>query len=62
LILSKSGVKLGLGHSAELDDPKQLLEGAGKVHKYIPLKTPADLQKPGVKALVKAAIKRRRAR
>ena len=58
LILSKSGVKLGLAHGATLDDSNKLLEGAGKVHKHIPLKTPADLQKPGVKALVKAAIKR----
>ena len=58
LILSKTGVKLGLSHGASLDDPHKLLEGAGKVHKHIPLKSPADLAKPAVKALVKAAIKR----
>ena len=58
LILSKTGVKLGLSHGASLDDPHKLLEGAGKVHKHIPLKSSADLKKPPVKALVKAAIKR----
>lgn len=56
LILSKTGVKLGLARGSELDDPHKLLEGAGKVHKHVVLKTPADLRKPGVKPLVKAAI------
>jgi Domain of unknown function (DU1801) len=58
VILSKTGVKLGLSHGAALDDPHKLLEGAGKVHKHIPLKSSADLKRPPVKALVKAAIKR----
>ena len=57
LILSKTGVKLGLSHGASLDDPNKLLEGAGKVHKHIPLKSSADLKKPPVKALVKSAIR-----
>ncbi len=57
LILSKTGVKLGLSHGASLDDPNTLLEGAGKVHKHIPLKSSADLKKPPVKALVKSAIR-----
>jgi hypothetical protein len=58
VILSKTGVKLGLSHGATLEDPDQLLEGAGKVHKHIPLKSSADLKKPPVQAIVKAAIKR----
>jgi hypothetical protein len=57
LILSKTGVKLGLSHGASLDDPGKLLEGAGKVHKHIPLETPADLKKSGVRPLVRSAIK-----
>ena len=35
LILSKSGVKLGLVHGSELADPNGLLEGSGKVHRNI---------------------------
>ena len=58
LILSKTGVKLGLSHGASLDDRHKLLEGAGKVHKHIPLKSSADLRRPAVRALVKAATKR----
>ena len=54
LILSKSGVKLGFVRGAELPDSSGLLEGSGKKHKYVQLKTPADLDRPGVKELIKA--------
>jgi hypothetical protein len=54
LILSKSGVKLGLARASEQPDPHSLLEGRGKVHRYIQLKTETDLQKAGVKQMVKA--------
>jgi hypothetical protein len=57
LILSKTGVKLGLSHGASLDDPNKLLEGAGRIHKHIPLKKSADLRKSGLKPLVKSAIR-----
>jgi hypothetical protein len=54
LILGKSGVKVGLVRGAELDDPLGLLAGAGKVHRHIQLKTPADLERPGVSELIAA--------
>jgi len=54
LILSKSGVKLGLVRGSELADPHGLLEGSGKVHRYVQLRAATDLRKPGVSALVKA--------
>ena len=56
LILSKSGVKLGLVNGAALDDPHDLLEGSGKVHRYIQLHAAGDLRKPGVDRLLKAAF------
>jgi len=56
LILSKKGVKLGLVRGSELADPRGLLEGSGKVHKYVPLRGPADLRKPGLKPLIAAAL------
>src|SRR5215471_2102776 len=37
LLLSKSGVKLGLARGSELPDPHGLLQGKGKVHRYIQL-------------------------
>lgn len=55
LILSKSGVKLGLVRGAELADPRGLLEGSGKVHRYVQLRVPADLRKAGLSQLIKAA-------
>jgi hypothetical protein len=55
LILSKSEVKLGLVRGGELADLRGLLEGSGKVHRYVALRRPADLRKAGLSRLVKAA-------
>jgi hypothetical protein len=55
LLLSKSGVKVGLVNGAALPDPAGLLEGSGKKHKYIQLKTASDLDRADVKQLIKAA-------
>ena len=44
LILSRKGVKLGIVRGSELPDPKQLLEGSGKVHRFVQLNAPADLK------------------
>lgn len=55
LLVSKSGVKLGLVGGAALPDPDGLLEGTGKVHRYVQLKAASDLKEPGVTRLVRAA-------
>ena len=62
IILSKTGVKLGIVRGAELPDPGGLLEGAGKVHRYVMLSTVADVHRPAVKRLLEAAVKSWRAR
>jgi hypothetical protein len=62
LILSRTGVKLGVVRGSELPDPKHLLDGSGKVHRHVPLKSPADLKRPGLKALIRAAHKAWKAR
>jgi len=56
LLLSKTGVKLGIAYGAALPDPKQLMRGQGKVHRHVPLSTTSDLKQPGLKALLKAAL------
>jgi hypothetical protein len=56
LILSRTGVKLGIAYGASMPDPKGLLRGAGKVHRHIAFQSLADLKQPGVKALLKAAL------
>jgi hypothetical protein len=56
LILSKGGVKLGIVRGSELPDPAGLLAGTGKVHRHVPLRDLCDVNKPGVKALLKAGV------
>ena len=55
LILSKSGVKLGLARGSELADPHGLLAGSGKFHRYVQLRAATDLRKAGVRQLIKAS-------
>ena len=43
LLLSRTGVKLGIARGSELPDPKQLMQGSGKVHRHVQLRTTADL-------------------
>ena len=54
IIMSKTGVKLGLGDGTSLPDPKGLLAGEGKRHRHIKFETLADLRRAGVKPLVRA--------
>jgi len=56
IILSKSGVKLGIVGSAALPDPDGLLEGTGKRHRYVRCASRADLARPGVQKLLEAAV------
>jgi len=55
LILSKTGVKIGIVGGATLPDPAHLLEGSGKVHRYVAIQKPADLKRPALRSLLKAA-------
>ena len=56
LILSKSGVKLGLPEGASFPDPENLLQGSGRRHRYVSLTTPQAIQAPGVRALIATAL------
>jgi hypothetical protein len=56
LLLSQKGVKLGIARGSELPDPKRLMQGKGKVHRHVQLRTTADLGQPGLKPLLKAAL------
>jgi hypothetical protein len=56
LILSKSGVKIGIARGTELPDPAGLLKGSGKVHRHVQLSEVSDVRNPGLKALLKAAV------
>jgi hypothetical protein len=66
LIMSQTGVKLGLFRGSELPDPRHLMTGAGKVHRHVQLRSADDIKQAGLKQLLKAALaawrKRDRAR
>lgn len=55
IIPSKTGVKLGIVRGAELPDPRQLLEGTGKRHRYVQFTQPSDLDRAGIEELLEAA-------
>ena len=56
LLLSKTGVKLGIFRGSELPDPTGLLQGAGKVHRHVQLRSLADLERPELQRLLAAAL------
>ena len=41
--LTSTGVNLGVYGGASLDDPAGLLEGAGRVHRHVKIRTQSDL-------------------
>jgi len=60
IILSKTSVKLGVVGSAQMADPANLLEGAGKRHRYVAFAQASDFARPGIRDLLHAAAKRRK--
>jgi hypothetical protein len=56
ILLSKKGVKLGFYKGSELPDPKKLLTGTGKVHRYMEIKTEQDIKTPALKKLLTDAL------
>jgi hypothetical protein len=57
IIPSKKGIKLGFNRGNELPDPTHLLEGSGKVHKYVVIKSVTGINNPRLLDLLKEAIK-----
>jgi hypothetical protein len=62
IIPSKNGVKLGVVDGATLRDPHGLLEGAGKKHRYVQFKTPEDVERRELIALLRTAATRAKSR
>jgi hypothetical protein len=56
ITVNQKGVKLGVAGGASLPDPKKLLQGSGKSNRHVVISTPADLQTPGLRQLVRAAL------
>jgi Domain of unknown function (DU1801) len=67
IMLYRAHVHLGIANPAQrtaglggapLPDPAGLLEGTGKRHRHVKLKTPADVAAPALRALLEAAAAR----
>ena len=57
IVLFPRWVTLFFLQGAKLPDPKNLLRGEGKVVRHIVLEAASDLEMPGIRALMSAAIK-----
>jgi hypothetical protein len=56
LIPSKKGLKLGFYKGIDLPDPAHLLEGTGKISRYIEIKHEEQIQSPALKILLESAL------
>ncbi len=55
IIPSKKGLKLGFNRGAELPDPDNLLEGAGKISRYVQIRTSEQISSVQMKRLIESA-------
>ena len=51
-------VNLGFNDGATLDDPKNILQGAGNRIRHITIRTPEDLKRPELRAYIRRARKK----
>ena len=58
---ASNGVGLCFTHGTSLPDPKKLLLGSGKQTRFLRLESAAALDKPEIKALLRAAVARAKA-
>ncbi len=56
IIPSKKGIKLGFYKGNELADPHHLLQGTGKISRYVEIKTGEKINSAAVKELLKNAL------
>jgi hypothetical protein len=58
LVIYKDHVNLMFPRGVDLTDPRGLLEGAGKAMRHVKMLSLADIDRPGVRALIRQAKKR----
>lgn len=57
IIPSNKGLKLGFNQGVELPDPSGLLQGTGKISRYVEIKSHEEIKSPALKKLIKTALK-----
>lgn len=53
-------VTLGIAQGADLPDPAGLMEGSGRVHRHVKIRQAGDLERPELRQLLTAALRRNR--
>ena len=56
IIPSKKGLKLGFNRGVDLPDPDKLLEGTGKIFRYVVIKSDKQINSPSIKKLLSSAL------
>jgi hypothetical protein len=56
IIPSKKGLKLGFYKGVDLPDPTNLLEGTGKLSRYIEIISDEQIKSPALKKLIESAL------
>ena len=62
LILSKTGVRIGIPYGTQLPDPSKLLAGKGKVHRHVAITQAEQLKAPALKELLRESLRALQAR
>jgi hypothetical protein len=57
IIPSKDGLKLGFNKGSTLPDPTGILQGSGKISRYIVIKTETEIHHPAIKELLLLGLK-----
>jgi hypothetical protein len=58
VIPHRAHVTLGVANAVGLPDPSGLLEGTGKRHRHVKIRSDADLDRPDLHSLLQAALNR----
>jgi hypothetical protein len=58
IVVYKDHVNLMFPRGVDLKDPRGLLEGSGKAMRHVKMLSAGDVERPGVRALIKQAKKR----
>ena len=56
IIPSKKGLKLGFYKGVDLPDPGKLLEGTGKISRYVEIRSTDQIKSPAIKKLIQSAL------
>ena len=57
IIPSKKGLKLGFNQGSTLPDPNGLLQGTGKISRYVEIKLEKEIKSAALKKLLASALK-----